>query len=85
MKIIAFVTSENESNDQLKNISDRLEDNGFSLDFVNVETREGVDKSQVYDILQTPSIVVTTDDGSVVRSWTGELPTTSDVINNIVI
>lgn len=49
--------------------------NGHSghIDAVNIDTREGSATASLYDVMQYPTLLVTRDDGSVVRSWEGAL------------
>lgn len=49
-------------------------------ELLDLNTREGAAMAAVYDIVQYPGILVTTDDGMVLHSWQGaELPTMSEV------
>jgi hypothetical protein len=58
---------------QYTTLADRLE----VLEF---DSREGVAKAKVYDVLEAPAMLVLAEDGSVVNSWIGsELPQLSTV------
>lgn len=50
------------------------------LELLSVDTREGSEKAQMYDILAFPAILVTSNDGSVLNIWAGlPLPLMSEV------
>lgn len=46
---------------------------------VNVDSREGSAMARLYDIVRYPGVLITEDDGRILKSWQGELPTVSDV------
>ena len=46
---------------------------GKKLPMVNVDTRDGADQAQLYDILKFPSIVATDDEGKVLQVWTDDM------------
>lgn len=55
--------------------------NSHQIELMSLETREGADKAQVYDITQYPAVVVTTDDGVMQKMWQGpQLPLASEVL-----
>lgn len=50
------------------------------IEAVNVDTREGIAIATLYDVMQYPKVMVTSDDGRVVRDWdAGSMPLLSDV------
>lgn len=40
---------------------------------LNLDTREGAATASLYDVVQYPGLLVTTDDGQMVRSWEGNM------------
>ncbi|MGB4800475.1 MAG: hypothetical protein WBP03_03075 [Candidatus Saccharimonadales bacterium] len=51
-----------------------------ALRIVDVDSREGIDLAKIYDVMDTPAIVVTDNDGGYVYGWVGEeLPLMRDV------
>ena len=50
------------------------------VEALNIDTRDGSAMASLYDVVQYPSILVTRDDGSVLRSWQGsEMPLQNEV------
>lgn len=45
---------------------------GVRLELVNIDTEEGTQKARLYDIVQYPAILVTRDDGQIMKAWQGE-------------
>jgi thiol-disulfide isomerase/thioredoxin len=51
-----------------------------SLKVLDVDSREGISLAAIYDIVDSPAIVVTDNTGGYVQSWVGsELPLMRDV------
>ena len=51
-----------------------------SIEPLNIDTREGSAMASLYDVMQYPTIMVTRQDGSVIRSWEGDsLPLQNEV------
>lgn len=42
------------------------------VESINVDTREGVALASLYDVMQYPAIVATTEAGSILQIWSGE-------------
>jgi hypothetical protein len=50
------------------------------VDVMDLNTREGAAMAAVYDIVQYPGMLATTDDGQLVHAWQGELlPTMNEI------
>lgn len=47
-----------------------LQRTGKSLDLIDAESREGISKASLYDILQFPALVAVRDNGELLQSWT---------------
>lgn len=45
---------------------------------VNVDSREGSEMARIYDIVKYPGVLITTEDGQLLKSWDGELPQISE-------
>ena len=52
---------------------------GLKLTLLDAESREGVAKCELYDILSYPSVIVFTDEMLLQNAWIGELPQISEV------
>lgn len=49
-------------------------------EILNIDTREGAAAASLYDIVQYPGLLVTTDDGQMLHSWEGTvLPLMNEV------
>jgi hypothetical protein len=50
------------------------------VEALNIDTREGAEKAEVYDIVQYPALLAVKDDGAIVKFWQGEpLPLMNEV------
>lgn len=52
---------------------------GKTIELLSMDTREGADKAQVYDIMQYPALLVIRDDGQLSKLWQGDLPLMDEV------
>lgn len=63
--------------DELK---ERLERRQISPELIDVDSRSGMTKAQTYGIMQYPAVLAVRDtDGQPIQTWSGHLPTISDV------
>jgi hypothetical protein len=52
-----------------------------NIEVLDIETREGAFKAEVYDIMSYPAILVTQDNGTIQNMWVGEtLPLVNEVV-----
>jgi hypothetical protein len=59
---------------------DFLRQRGSDIELVSLDTPNGANIARVYDIVQYPALLVTTDDGSLLKNWQGErLPLMDEV------
>jgi hypothetical protein len=50
------------------------------IEIMDLDTRDGAAMATLYDVLQYPALLATTDEGVLVRSWEGQmLPLMRDV------
>jgi hypothetical protein len=58
----------------------RHEAEANQLEVQDVDTRDGSATASLYDVVQYPAVLVLGDDGSFIKSWTGEnLPLMDEV------
>lgn len=73
-----------DESDYAREVTDYLRDftrqTGHTLETMDPDTPEGMDFCRVYDIVEYPSLVALSDDGSLQNLWRGlPLPTISEV------
>lgn len=50
------------------------------IEVMNLDTRDGAAMASLYDVVQYPAFLVTSDDGTLIHAWEGEnLPLMRDV------
>lgn len=57
---------------------------GITIDTLNVDSSEGIAKTELYSIMEYPAILAVTDDGSLLNSWAGQLPLMDDVFGAVM-
>lgn len=51
-----------------------------NIEILSLDTREGAEKAEIYDIVSYPAIMALSDDGSILNAWMGEpLPLMTEV------
>ncbi|RWZ78550.1 MAG: hypothetical protein EOT05_02260 [Candidatus Microsaccharimonas sossegonensis] len=61
-------------------IADFKRQTGHDLETMNPESPAGIDFTQVYDIMELPTMIALSDDGVMQNTWSGlPLPTISEV------
>jgi len=73
-----------EATDYARQVGDYMRDferqTGHKLEVLNPDTKEGSDFCRVYDIVEYPTIIAISNDGSMQNMWRGmPLPTMSEV------
>lgn len=73
-----------EQTDYARQVSDFIADfkrqTGHDLEIVDPESAEGINFTEVYDILEFPTLIAISDDGQIQNQWRGmPLPTISEV------
>jgi len=58
-----------------KKIGKQLEDKGAKIEWHDLDDEEGLSESVYFDVLSTPSFIITDGSDSEVKAWRGELPT----------
>ena len=81
MKVVVVYKDES---DHAREVYDYLKDftrqTGHNLETINPDTRDGQEFCRVYDIVEYPTLVAISDDGSLQNIWRGTpLPTISEV------
>ncbi len=53
----------------------------LKIDFesIDIDSREGVAKAELYDVVQTPAVITTQDDGKLMYAWQDLLPSPSEI------
>lgn len=81
MKVLAITNSELPIDESLDLLLNQLQER--QVEYSLVDYNDPVQKStlEVYDILTTPALLITQDDGSVIQLWQGPMPTVDLVLN----
>lgn len=53
---------------------------GKDIEIIDVDSKEGATKAELYDTVQQPAVLAVSDDGQLLQSWIGEnLPLINEV------
>jgi glutaredoxin len=62
-----------------KDLGKVLEQKGTNVSYHNVDEVDGLTESIVYNVMATPSIVLTDNSGDEIQSWRGQVPNIEDL------
>ena len=80
MKVYLFYRPNTESSMAVETFLKLLDDRRrVGIKLVNVDTRPGDDLSRLYAIMRYPTVLVTSEDGQLVKFWHGSLPIIEDI------
>lgn len=65
---------------RLKSLQRSARLNGIKIENYDPDDRRGGEIAEVYGVMDFPSVIVLSEDGSVLGSWQGELPTENDLV-----
>ncbi|MBI5208074.1 MAG: thioredoxin family protein [Candidatus Firestonebacteria bacterium] len=57
-----------------KQLGGKCEKKGVKVEYYNVETAEGLAEGSFYDVMSTPTLVVTDMSENYIQSWNGVVP-----------
>ncbi len=56
-----------------KKLGKQLEDQNILVEYWNINTVEGLTEACLYNILSTPSLVITDSEGKEIKGWKGQI------------
>ena len=83
MKTILLSATQNFENQSLVEefVKKYIFETGHNLDFCDKDSPRGISLSTLYGVMSFPALVVTTDDGLLIKLWANEsLPSIEEVI-----
>ncbi len=81
MELKIFTKEENENLEKALNFGKELEEEGYSVQYFDLDTADSSQLTQIFDIFASPAFVITQDDGREVFSWKGTIPPKDEVKN----
>lgn len=63
-----------------KELAQELKDKGENVEVYSLDDPDGLAEASMYDVMATPSIIVTDSEGGEIKSFRGETPRVEDVI-----
>lgn len=81
MKLMVFFQGETPEMRYAKEKAQDLETEGYSVEYFNWDDELTPAKAELYSIYQTPTYILTQDDGKLIQLWQGNLPPISEVKN----
>lgn len=75
MKVRIFLQGDSPETRDAEDLVSRIQEAvDIEVEKLDIESREGKEVAEVYDITATPSFLVTMDNGVVLGSWIGKVP-----------
>jgi len=85
MKLLIFKKSDCSYYDEqkIKDIENTFIVENWTVEIIDVEKRDGSELAKIYDLIDFPSLVITTDDNSYVSGWRNSLPSVLEIRRNL--
>lgn len=85
MKVVIFYRPKSEKARSVEGyIREFFRRTGHKIEVIDIDSPEGVQKAELYDMVQQPAVLALADDGQLIQSWVGEnLPLMDDVMGYI--
>ncbi|HUU77820.1 MAG TPA: thioredoxin family protein [candidate division Zixibacteria bacterium] len=74
MKLKVFTKEDCPNCPAAKKIAKKLEVNGSKVEWFDLDNEEGLSEAVFFDVLSTPSLIITDEDDEEIRAWRGEVP-----------
>lgn len=81
MVLKVFTKEDNPDLQAALDLAKSLEDEGFEVEYFDLDQPESQQLAQIFEIFVSPSFVVTEEDSREVEAWRGTIPTASDIKN----
>lgn len=79
MKTIVFTRKGQPGRADIDRMLDEMRRLGVDYEDVDIDSREGAARAELYDVVRTPAIITTQDDGKLLYSWQELLPAPSEL------
>lgn len=79
MKILVFINEQQYQDDDLAELFSDMSEQSIKFEILDLSKKENQDIYDLYDIVQTPAIVVAQDDGKPVSIWQKDIPRVDQV------
>ena len=57
-----------------KEVGKQLESKGANIEWFDLDNEDGLSEAVYFDVLSTPSLIITDEDDEEVKAWRGEVP-----------
>ena len=74
MKLKAFTKTECPNCPAAKKLAKNLETKGAKVEWFDLDNEDGLSEAVFFDVLSTPSLIITDDSDEEVIAWRGEVP-----------
>lgn len=79
MILKVFTKGEGPETRHAHELAERIEGEGFEVEYFDAEDHESTQLVELYDIYSYPAFFVTREDGTLVEQWKGSVPLEADV------
>lgn len=76
-----FTQQDNEQTDEALELGKALEQEGFEVEYLDLDQSDTHQLAEIFDVYLSPSFVITQNDGREISSWKGSLPPLSEIKN----
>lgn len=63
-----------------KELAEKLKEKGEQVEMYNMDEPDGLAEASMYDVMSTPSIIITDKQGDEEKAYRGEVPSLEDIL-----
>ena len=79
MKLKVFTKTDCPNCPAAKKLAEKIEQEGKTVEWFDLDQEDGLTEAVYFDVLSTPSLIVTDEDDEVIKAWRGEVPQINDI------
>lgn len=74
MKLKIFTKLDCPNCPSAKKVGKQLESKGVNIEWFDLDNEDGLSEAIYFDVLSTPSLIITDEDDEEIKAWRGEVP-----------
>jgi glutaredoxin len=79
MKVKIFTKADCPNCPAAKKIGKELEKKGVQIEWLDMDIEEGLSEAVYFDVLSTPTILITDEDDGEIKAWRGDVPLIDEI------
>ncbi len=79
MNLYILYTKNTPADHEISYLQSRLEQYRIPFELLDADSREGIAKSELYNVMDRPGVLIIDSTGGLLQKWQGDLPRVEDI------